>query len=971
MTELEIPYFTQLELCGVLEEIHLRHVGIEENEIEECVKFRRILRRRKHKQESDHKLYLWQQELTLEQQSEKIMKRRRAQELYRMRNREVLAEKERIRCSSSAAQFLYSVNNYEIYNCVGEVSYNGLLHCQSVPSMAMRGWQSDIYWLQLDDMAQTNDGDIVLTDARRIPYYGKAENQGKEAWKFIVVWKGIHIGIFDQWSDAHPNVTNVSGSGFQSAKGWRAALEIFLSRHPEGYPAQRATTIFPTTQIDAAWPSAPHMPVQSRSSASSVSSSFQSLSEPRDRSAGSLEEEFASSLVLSTEVESTLDSNSSGSSCYRKSRESPLGDIYAVRQQGSPGTTIYANRNQAKKAVRKRRADGTLHSVRITPSLNDAFDFAASSSRNNQRQAKKVEKLREILHLYQPQYPLGYELWPLCNIHFFSGMSQDVNQSWIELYIRERSKEAPKKEQDVQHLNAVCEGEEQDVWTGMSDAKEVSGAWYPGTRTLPRKQTLSCIETSSKMPKGKTGNPRGRPGWVTGNKLVYLERYFTEWRTAREAGKVGEFYTLMTKRLYAKFGEQTAKGDATDETEDPEDEALDIEMDNKTEEELKEFQANFKDRRKKVGDWFNARNRRSSKGEENILYSLFERVAEVLPNAPRRPREMQFYSSLYWTEKIKPAGEKRPATINIANEVSRKLWAAEPEEVRVEVRRLIEEHHARNMKEYNFARDNPGTKTGSDYYLALVSLSALLQKLVDACQDYFGMATSILLCGPIPESGGNVEVRSLHSGTIKGTSTTWPDFDPTGFQQVENLMIKFGLKVFSAQECRDRALSPQELTAAQEALRAKGVAESTGTNADEVHSIDSMSVAPNIAHSAHSTSVASDAPRKASSTTLGARSTHPVLGKAFSTTVAPNAHCTPLDEVCSTSVSPGNAHSACSDEAHSTSASPIILIPRLQTKLVQRVLHPAIPVPHPQMTFVQQVLRPIILLLHPQTKLVQ
>lgn len=79
------------------------------------------------------------------------------------------------------------------------------------------------------------------------------------------------------------------------------------------------------------------------------------------------------------------------------------------------------------------------------------------------------------------------------------------------------------------------------------------------------------------------------------------------------------------------------------------------------------------------------------------------------------------------------------------------------------------------MQEFNFAKDNPGTKTGSDYYLcviiffvyrssnaacrALVSLSALLQKLVDACRDYFGMATSILLCGPIPESGGKVEVR--------------------------------------------------------------------------------------------------------------------------------------------------------------------------------------------------------------------
>ncbi|KAF9059112.1 hypothetical protein BDP27DRAFT_522794 [Rhodocollybia butyracea] len=37
---------------------------------------------------------------------------------------------------------------------------------------------------------------------------------------------------------------------------------------------------------------------------------------------------------------------------------------------------------------------------------------------------------------------------------------------------------------------------------------------------------------------------------------------------------------------------------------------------------------------------------------------------------------------------------------------------------------MVDEHHAQNMKENNFARENPGTKKGSDYYLALMSLSA-------------------------------------------------------------------------------------------------------------------------------------------------------------------------------------------------------------------------------------------------------
>jgi hypothetical protein len=97
------------------------------------------------------------------------------------------------------------------------------------------------------------------------------------------------------------------------------------------------------------------------------------------------------------------------------------------------------------------------------------------------------------------------------------------------------------------------------------------------------------------MPKGRTGKPRGRPGWVSGSKLTYLESHFTEWKAAREAGKVADFYTLMTKRLYAKFGDQAETGDIVDsDTEDPDDEALDLDMEEKTEEEQKEFQVRFK-----------------------------------------------------------------------------------------------------------------------------------------------------------------------------------------------------------------------------------------------------------------------------------------------------------------------------------------------------------------------------------------
>lgn len=102
----------------------------------------------------------------------------------------------------------------------------------------------------------------------------------------------------------------------------------------------------------------------------------------------------------------------------------------------------------------------------------------------------------------------------------------------------------------------------------------------------------------------------------------------------------------------------------------------------------------------KVRDWFTSRNRHSNKGEENALYALFEHVADILPNPPRKPREVQFYSGLYWKEKIFPIyqtemacavelaekeGSKKPVKINIVNKVAKQMWEAESAEVKAEV----------------------------------------------------------------------------------------------------------------------------------------------------------------------------------------------------------------------------------------------------------------------------------------------
>lgn len=60
---------------------------------------------------------------------------------------------------------------------------------------------------------------------------------------------------------------------------------------------------------------------------------------------------------------------------------------------------------------------------------------------------------------------------------------------------------------------------------------------------------------TSKNSKSNRG-PRGRPSWVVGTKLVFLDQYSADWQLATDQGLVvaGKFYTKVTKRFIKKYG---------------------------------------------------------------------------------------------------------------------------------------------------------------------------------------------------------------------------------------------------------------------------------------------------------------------------------------------------------------------------------------------------------------------------------
>lgn len=134
-----------------------------------------------------------------------------------------------------------------------------------------------------------------------------------------------------------------------------------------------------------------------------------------------------------------------------------------------------------------------------------------------------------------------------------------------------------------------------------------------------------------------------------------------------------------------------------------------------------------------------------------VWSEIFDGVSKALPPAPRRPRLIQYYSSLHYQDRVKSVFEaewkkvedewkkerdtvleqnealeeddeevpipKKPAKINIRNRVTRSLWEAESEETKAEVERRVEAHHLQAMSEFEALKKLPKERSAEDYHL--------------------------------------------------------------------------------------------------------------------------------------------------------------------------------------------------------------------------------------------------------------
>ncbi|KAJ7860611.1 hypothetical protein B0H14DRAFT_2576580 [Mycena olivaceomarginata] len=320
--------------------------------------------------------------------------------------------------------------------------------------------------------------------------------------------------------------------------------------------------------------------------------------------------------------------------------------------------------------------------------------------------------------------------------------------------------------------------------------------------------------------RAREGKPPVKPGkqsWVHGTKLGFFTAYKEDFIAAAEIKETGAFYTHIAKLYLKKYGYNTAWGGDLEEGQDTADDVdEDEDVDTLLPEVAEARSAYYTKLRNKIAVWYHAQygGNVRTKQVPKTFKQLFDR-AELEPSEPTRKRELHYYSTNFYAERIKPRfitrlaaatravaerGEKPPAEVALHQQVMKEAWLAETPAFRAEISQTIDKLHAAALETYKVALANDTPSTAEEYSIALNNAAFYLTPFAEAAQH-------ILLCGPVPDRGGRIEVRSVHAGFSNGlVLRIWSYFDRGGFDAVQRSFVNFAHHCFTEEECRARAL---------------------------------------------------------------------------------------------------------------------------------------------------------------------
>ncbi|KAJ7433026.1 hypothetical protein B0H11DRAFT_2377168 [Mycena galericulata] len=345
----------------------------------------------------------------------------------------------------------------------------------------------------------------------------------------------------------------------------------------------------------------------------------------------------------------------------------------------------------------------------------------------------------------------------------------------------------------------------------------------PSTKEKPTKQRVR--KNPDKKP--------GKPGWVFGTKLAFFKKHEKAWRDAQGDGgaAVSKFYDNFANLFHLKYGydmgdQEDLEVDVADPT-DPSARHPDAEG-------LPQAEADRRSAikaatRLKAGVWFRQNAGDIVKaGERNLFQDLLGSGIDAGAVRPQKPQVQHFYSRLHYKTRVKERAEaelevekkrcedlelKAPEPVKVRGDVTREVWEEESEEFKKEVRLALEKEHTQAVRAWEMGRAEEPSQTKEELSTALKNAGHYLQPLAEEIRKRFGMNCTIMLCGPVGERGGAIEVRSVHAGVTRGVnSQKWFQFDRMAYRDVEASMVRFSEKCFTKEDCEGRVVETGDAT---------------------------------------------------------------------------------------------------------------------------------------------------------------
>ncbi|KAJ7603377.1 hypothetical protein DFH06DRAFT_1350237 [Mycena polygramma] len=362
-----------------------------------------------------------------------------------------------------------------------------------------------------------------------------------------------------------------------------------------------------------------------------------------------------------------------------------------------------------------------------------------------------------------------------------------------------------------------------------------TGAPRPAVARAPRTAVAAGKGPAIKRSRRKgNGKKPGKESWIHGTKLRFLAQFVDEWRAAHEKGIVflGRFYTKVANLFILKYGYfMKDTEDLEEDTNDPTDPDEKIPgAEDLSEEEAAERSEIAASLRKRIAAWYCRTYRDLSESEKVFFAEILGGMDNAGPGHPKRAHLIHFYSRRYYDERVKARfeasyavekqlakdlGKEAPAEVKICNEITREVFDEENEEFHKELKRGVEAEYVAAVRAWELTRAETQTRTPAELNAALKSTVFYLEPLAEAIKEKFGLNCTIMLCGPMGDCGGAIEVRSVHAGTTKGlTPRKWHEFDRMGYAEVEKAMVRFSERCFSEEDCLSRTEGVEQAGAA-------------------------------------------------------------------------------------------------------------------------------------------------------------